>query len=181
MRRARSSHRRLTAGRAYFPRSHSSARADARAYSFSAGVPVSPWNRPCAAAVFVLVVGVVVGCGKSEPTSEPPTGPGPGGPPGKFAGGPQRAKTGNAVFDQHCLKCHAVDGGAEGGGPKGKGGWGNPDLGKVAADPAHTPEWLAEHVRNPRAHSPGSKMPEFASKLSDEEIKSVVDYMTKLK
>lgn len=172
-------------GHAYLPRIHSSARADARAYSFRRGVPVSPRNRPCAAAVFAVVVGVVVGCGTKEP--EVPAGPppnyagapkfgGPGGP-----GGPERAKTGNAVFDQHCLKCHAVDGGAEGGGPKGKGGWGNPDLGKVAADPAHTPEWLAEHVRNPRAHSPGSKMPEFASKLSDEEIQSVVDYMSKLK
>ncbi|MBX9625926.1 MAG: cytochrome c [Gemmataceae bacterium] len=149
---------------------------------------MSPWNRLCAAAVFGLVVAVVVGCGKKEPevpAGPPPSyagAPQPGGPgmPGGF-GGPQRAKTGNAVFDQNCLKCHSVDGGAEGGGPKGKGGWGNPDLGKVAADPAHTPEWLAEHVRNPRAHNPGSKMPEFASKLSDEEIKSVVDYMAKLK
>ncbi|MBX9583832.1 MAG: cytochrome c [Gemmataceae bacterium] len=148
---------------------------------------MTPWNRSCAAAVFGLVVAVVVGCGKKEP--EVPAGPPPSyaGAP-KFGGpgtpaGPQRAKTGNAVFDQHCLKCHSVDGGAAagGGGPKGKMG-GAPDLAKVAADPAHTPEWLAEHVRNPKAHSPGSKMPTFdASKLSDEDLKSVVEYMSKLK
>jgi mono/diheme cytochrome c family protein len=135
--------------------------------------------------VFGLVAAVVAGCGKKE--AEVPAGPPPSyagapqfGGPGT-PGGPQRAKTGNAVFDQHCLKCHSVDGGAAaGGGPKGKTG-GAPDLAKVAADPAHTPEWLAEHVRNPKAHVPGSKMPAFAEKLSDEEVRSVVEYMSKLK
>lgn len=151
---------------------------------------MTPRAWPRAGAAFVLVVVVVIGCGKKEPTSEPPAGPGPGGPPGfagpagppGFAGpGGQRTPTGNAVFDQHCLKCHSVDGGGAGGGPKGKGGWGNPDLAKVSADPAHTPEWLAEHVRNPKAHNPGSRMPAFDGKLSDDEVKSVVEYMGKLK
>lgn len=124
--------------------------------------------------VGLVFVGLVLGCGKPDPTA--PDAPVVAGNP-SAAG---RPKTGNAVFDKNCLKCHSVSSpGEAAGGPKGK--MGGPNLSKVAADPAHTPEWLAEHVKNPRQHKPMSRMPKFEGKLSDEDIKSVVEYMSKLK
>ena len=120
------------------------------------------------------LVGIAVGCGKPDPTA--PDTPVVAGSP-NAAG---RPKTGNAVFDQNCLKCHSATPPNEAvGGPKGK--MGGPNLSRVAADPAHTPEWFAEHVKDPQQHKPMSRMPKFEGKLSDEEIKSVVDYMSKLK
>ena len=80
---------------------------------------------------------------------------------------------GQGLFEAHCTKCHAV----EGTGRKGKG----PSLAHVAADPEHTAEWIAAHVRNPKAHEPSSKMPAFESKLKPEEIKSVAEYLATLK
>lgn len=125
--------------------------------------------------VGLVAVGIVVGCGKPGPTT-PDSPPVVVGDPNAAA----RPKTGNAVFDQHCLKCHAATPPSEAvGGPKGK--MGGPNLSKVAADPEHTPEWLTEHVKNPQQHKPMSRMPKFEGKLSDEEIKSVVEYMAKLK
>ena len=160
---------------------------------------MTPWIRLWAGAGLVVAVVGLAGCNKTKKDTPadggnaPPGGPavgvpgGPpgggwgdqkGGPPGGFAGGPPGgfggaggAKSGNAVYDAHCLKCHPVGGGKAMG----------PSLAKVAADPAHTAEWLAEHVRNPQGHKPGSKMPAFEKKLSAEELKSVVDYMAGLK
>ena len=85
-------------------------------------------------------------------------------------GGPP---TGNAIFDKNCLNCHSMMAGP--GGPKLKG----PNLSKVGAE--HTVDWLAEHVKNPKSHKPGSMMPEFASKLSEDDIKIVAEFMSKLK
>ena len=107
----------------------------------------------------------VLGCGKSDPVSEgPPNGPGSmGGPP-----------SGNDVFDSHCLRCHAVVA-PVGGGPKMMG----PNLAKVGVE--RKVDWLADHVKNPKSHKPGSGMPEFASKLNPEEIKNVSEFMAGLK
>lgn len=125
--------------------------------------------------VGLALAGFVTGCGKPDPTTPDS--------PAVVAGNPNaavRPKTGNAVFDQNCLKCHSVTAPGEGaGGPKGK--MGGPNLSKLAADPAHTPDWLAEHVKNPQQHKPMSRMPKFEGKLSDEDIKSVVEFMSKLK
>ena len=52
-------------------------------------------------------------------------------------------------------------------------------LAKVGAN--RTPEWLADHVKNPKTHKPESTMPDFASKLNAEELKSVTDFMAGLK
>ena len=119
---------------------------------------------------------VLLGCGKSEaPKNGPPSGnpvPGPG------SGAP--AASGNAVYDQYCAKCHPLGGGEHGGFPGKKGG-NAPSLAKVAADPAHTAEWLADHIKNPKGHKPDSKMPPFEGKLSSEQLKSVTDFLSKQK
>ena len=63
----------------------------------------------------------------------------------------------------------------------GKKGGRAPNLAKVAADPVHTTDWLAEHVKNPKAHKPESKMPPFEGKLSADELKSVTEFLSTLK
>jgi cytochrome c2 len=52
---------------------------------------------------------------------------------------------------------------------------------KVAADPEHSADWLAEYVRNPRSKKPDSRMPMFQGKLNDGEFKSLIDYLASLK
>lgn len=109
-----------------------------------------------------LLLLFALGCGNSEPTL-----PTPNAAPTIGSATP----TGNKVFDANCLNCHATQ-------PGGKFGMG-PNLSKVGGN--RTAEWLAEHVKDPKSHSPGSKMPEFGSKLKPEELKSVTDFMTGLK
>ncbi len=86
------------------------------------------------------------------------------------AGGPP---SGNNVFDAKCRNCHAFSSAASGLPKSG------PNLAKVGA--TRTPEWLADHIKNPKSHKPDSKMPEFASKLSADELKSVTDFLAGLK
>lgn len=115
----------------------------------------------------VLMTGLLVaalGCGKDTPTSTPP-----GPPPGAGGGPPAGVSTGNALYDQHCLKCHTIDGI----GGKGKG----PDLSKIGSKPDRTAEWIAEHIKNPRVHKHGSNMPEFQDKLKPEEIKELAEFL----
>ncbi len=132
-------------------------------------------SRLSAVLLGLLVTAVVVGCGGSGGSSSggsqgpPEVAGGPGGPGG----------SGNAVYDQNCAKCHPL-GAAPGGGPKGKRG-GAPDLSKVGADPAHTPEWIAEYVKNPKAQKPDAKMPAFGEKLSPEQIKDVSEFLANKK
>lgn len=109
--------------------------------------------------VLLFAALAAVGCGISETAA-----PGPN--------APADPPTGNAVFDKNCLGCHSVS--AESKARK-KG----PNLSKVGGE--HDAAWLAEHVKNPKVHKADSKMPEFGSKLSDEEIKSVADFMAGLK
>ena len=56
-----------------------------------------------------------------------------------------------------------------------------PDLGKLGADAAHTPQWLADHVRNPKAHKPQSRMPAYAGKIPEEDLIALADYLASLK
>lgn len=101
-----------------------------------------------------------------------------GSPPAKpVAAANGNVDTGHQLFDQHCAKCHAL-GGAGG---SGKGRSKGPDLSKAGADAAHTPDWIAEHIRDPKAHKPDSKMPAFDGKLQPDEIKSIAAYLATLK
>src|SRR5688572_1176279 len=80
---------------------------------------------------------------------------------------------GQAVFAANgCAKCHAV---------AGQGGGKAPDLTRVGAEPGHTPQWLVEHVRNPRAHNPSSRMPGFEGKISDRDVLALGTYLSSLK
>jgi len=73
-------------------------------------------------------------------------------------------------------------GGPGGPGPGGPGGGGKgPSLAKVGADPMHTRDWLADHVRDPQKHKPNSRMPKFGEKLKDDDILTLADYLASLK
>jgi mono/diheme cytochrome c family protein len=81
--------------------------------------------------------------------------------------------SGRAVYEkQGCANCHAVNG---------QGGRKAPDLSRVGADAEHTPEWLVEHIKNPKAHNPRSSMPAFAGKIDDKDLLALGAYLASLK
>jgi len=59
--------------------------------------------------------------------------------------------------------------------------WQGEGAGPVAHRREHDATWIAEHIRNPKAHKPNSRMPEFGGKLTDEEVKSLADYLVAMK
>jgi mono/diheme cytochrome c family protein len=157
-------------------------------------------RKSCAPVVVPVLVGVclltwlaLTGCNKATTTTS--EGPAPGGSE-QFAD----AKT---VFGANCAKCHSVGaqgpgGGNSGGpgpggpgpggpGPGGPGpGWpggGNrgPSLAKVGAEPTHTRDWLADHIRDPQKHKANSRMPKFGGKLKDSDINALAEYLASLK
>ena len=113
-----------------------------------------------------LVLGL--GCGKSDPTTN-------SGPPMMGPGGMMGPPSGNDVFDKNCANCHSVAAVAAPGGPKQKG----PNLSKAGGE--RTAAWLSDHIKDPKSHKPMSKMPEFGTKLSADELKSVSDFLAGLK
>ena len=71
-------------------------------------------------------------------------------------------------------------GGPGGGGPGGGGMGKGPELSKIGAK--QNSDWIVKHVRNPKAHSPQSKMPPFDSnKINDADLKSLGDFLASLK
>jgi cbb3-type cytochrome oxidase cytochrome c subunit len=71
--------------------------------------------------------------------------------------------------------------GPGGWGPRGKGGRRAPDLGKVGRDPAHTAEWLAAYVRDPKSQKPDSGMPPYDGKINDSDLRALAQYLANLK
>lgn len=137
------------------------------------------WRRtpPVLAAAALLALALGAGCKKEEEYV-----PNPKGNPmpnmAKGGAGPKMPPQGEILFGQKgCGKCHSV--GAQDVGPRKKKG---PDLATVGADPAHTPEWFAEYIRNPRSKNPESKMPPHdESKINDQEMATLVKYLGGLK
>ena len=76
-------------------------------------------------------------------------------------------------------------GGEKAAGPGGKGprgGMGGPDLTTVGADAKHTKEWIAEHIRNPKAHTPQSRMPASGpEKIGDADLDALAAYLASRK
>lgn len=82
------------------------------------------------------------------------------------------AAEGQQIFDKSCLGCHAV---------AGKGGKMGPNLTnfadreRVAGIKAHTPQNIAEWLKDPQKMKPGNKMPNL--NLDDTQVKALVEYM----
>jgi mono/diheme cytochrome c family protein/outer membrane lipoprotein-sorting protein len=79
---------------------------------------------------------------------------------------------GKSLFRTNCTRCHAI---------AGQGGMVGPDLSNAGGDPSHTPMWLADHIRNPNSHTPGSSMPAFGSRLPARDIQALAAYLASLK
>ena len=115
-----------------------------------------------------LGLAAAIGCGASEHPVNPPADP-------KAMAPMNGPPSGNAVFDKNCANCHMVMGPPGGGGPKKKG----PNLSKAGSE--HDAAWIAGYIKNPKSQKPESKMPEFGSKLSAEEVNSVSEFLASKK
>jgi mono/diheme cytochrome c family protein len=57
-----------------------------------------------------------------------------------------------------------------------------PELTRLAQDPAHTADWIATHIRNPKSHKPQSRMPGFGpDRINDDDLKALAEYLANLK
>ena len=117
-----------------------------------------------AASLVFLGSVVMIGCNKNQGDAASSA----GGP-----GNPALIAAGQTVFANNgCARCHSIGG---------QGGGRAPDLTKVGAEPGHTQQGLVEHVKNPRAHNPGSRMPAFEGKISDPDLNALGAYLASLK
>ena len=149
---------------------------------------------------YLLLLSLIafVGCGKkSDPTvaGGPKGGPPMGGMPGagasivdKLPGGPEFAAGKKLYSDNNCVRCHKLGDtggpppGMAGGGMKGPGGMSGPDLTKTGADANHTVAWLAAHIRDPKSHSPQSRMPATGTdRISDADLTVLAEYLASQK
>jgi mono/diheme cytochrome c family protein len=81
--------------------------------------------------------------------------------------------SGKTVFNsQGCARCHSLNG---------QGGRMGPDLTHEGAKPGHTPDWIVVHVKNPKTHNPGSRMPAFEGKINDKDLQALGAYLASLK
>ena len=139
--------------------------------------------------------------GGAGPDMPGPGGGGAGGPPGpiaadvlaKLPGGEEYAAGKRVFANNNCARCHKLGeagGGGPGsatggqpGGPKGpRGGMNGPDLTALGADPVRTKEWIAAHVRDPKAHKQQSRMPASGpDKISDSELDALAAYLASRK
>ena len=78
-----------------------------------------------------------------------------------------KADAGKAIFaSKDCGNCH---------GP----GKRAPDLTKAGAQ--HDAAWIVAHVKNPRTHNPGSRMPGYEGKMSESDLQAIGSYLASLK
>lgn len=118
------------------------------------------------AASFALLLASlwIAGCAKKEESS---------GSAPAAQGSASLVEAGKAVYASNgCAKCHSLGG---------QGGRMGPDLTRVGADTAHTPQWLIEHVKNPKTQNPASRMPAFEGRINDTDLNALGAYLASLK
>jgi mono/diheme cytochrome c family protein len=95
-------------------------------------------------------------------------------------GGAPVASGPSGLFDVHCAKCHAQAG--QPGGPPSIGSSKGPDLAKITTRPGRDADYIARFIRDPKGVKPDAKlMPAFAGKLTDDEIRSLAEYVAAMK
>ena len=57
--------------------------------------------------------------------------------------------------------------------------WSGPDA--CGGEAEHTAAWLVAHIKNPKAHNPGSRMPSFEGHISDKDLLALGAYLASLK
>ncbi len=80
-----------------------------------------------------------------------------------------------ALYEFHCARCHARAG--EPGGPT-VGGSKGPDLAHIGSATGMTVDWLTEYISNPQSKRPKVRiMPAFGEQLSQEQIRSLAEWL----
>jgi mono/diheme cytochrome c family protein len=78
---------------------------------------------------------------------------------------------GKAVFrSSGCARCHSIDG---------QGGRMGPELTYVGRE--RSAQWIKDHVRNPQAHNPESRMPSYEGRMSDQNLQALGAFLAGLK
>jgi mono/diheme cytochrome c family protein len=142
------------------------------------------------ATVFVVSACLVAlwaaGCKRKSQTAPPVvSAPGPA-EANPWASGPQPPvvenytgpfAAGHQVFvSRGCVGCHRGTG--QGGGMRGRGR--GPDLSEVGTK--HPRDWIIEHVRNAKGHTPRSSMPPYGEKkINATDMSALADYLASLK
>jgi mono/diheme cytochrome c family protein len=89
--------------------------------------------------------------------------------PALFTGCETHAQ-GKQIFQREkCVDCHTING---------KGGAVGPNLTNVGN--RRSREYIIEQLKNPKSHNPDTAMPSF-SRLPDQDLKDLVDYLSSLK
>lgn len=89
------------------------------------------------------------------------------------AGDAAAVADGKKIYDANgCSTCHVIGG---------KGGAAGPVLTTTGAVPAHTQQWLAEQVSNPKAHNPNSTMPGYAASIKGKDLTALSLFLVSLK
>lgn len=116
----------------------------------------------------VLTPLLITGCAKNDGAAPSATTA-----PAAARGDAALVTAGKAAYDAHnCLKCHVING---------QGGRMGPDLSHVGAETEHSSAWIVAHVKNPKTHNPGSRMPAFGGKISDKDLLAIGAYLASLK
>lgn len=116
-----------------------------------------------AAASLFLIVLLIAGCKKGEDAAA-----GNRGTPD-----PTVISAGKIAFASNgCMRCHTLDG---------QGGKQGPELTHTGIESAHTAEWFAGFVGNPKSVNPQSRMPSFKDRMSDKDLKALGTYLSTLK
>ncbi len=78
---------------------------------------------------------------------------------------------GAKLFRQsECIQCHTISG---------KGGAVGPNLTTVGS--RRSRDWIVQQIKNPSSHNPDTAMPSFASRMSEQDINALADYLAGLK
>lgn len=97
-----------------------------------------------------------------------------------LAAGAARAEdagAGKAIYAEHCIVCHGIKG--AGNGPSGRAL--NPKPLNFITSTADQSQWFEATKRGTEAVGKSKNMPEYGSKLSDRQIRTVLAYVNTLK
>ncbi len=126
-------------------------------------------------ALGALLLGASAGCAKSGGGEVASSSAGANAAPAVSGNGGNAtlAAAGKAVYAANgCARCHAL---------AGQGGRSGPDLSRVGSQASHTSDWLVTHIKDPKMHKPGSRMPAFAGKITDKDLLALGAYLASLK
>ena len=87
---------------------------------------------------------------------------------GGSSGDAAQVAAGKAAFEAaDCKRCH--------------GGGGGPDLTHAGGSPEHTAAWITAHIKNPKTHNQGSRMPAYDGKIAADKLAAMGIYLASLK